>query len=101
MKQITKKVARQFFQLGDNKQEMLCPDGKAIYPVDTYLEIGKIIDLQDSDIDPVYFNMDRDDYGEVFGFHKMNYQEIIHILATIQSVNNMSKSQRSMLQSGI
>lgn len=26
--------------------------------------------LQDSDIDPVYFNMDRDDYGEVFGFHK-------------------------------
>lgn len=50
MKQITKKVARQFFQLGDNKQEMLCPDGKAIYPVDTYLEIGKIIDLQESDI---------------------------------------------------
>ena len=26
--------------------------------------------LQDNDIDPVYFNMDRDDYGEVFGFHK-------------------------------
>ena len=50
MKQITKKVARQFFQLGDNKQEMLSPDGKAIYPVDTYLEIGKIIDLQESDI---------------------------------------------------
>ena len=50
MKQITKKVARQFFQLGDNKQEMLSPDGKAIYPVDTYLEVGKIIDLQESDI---------------------------------------------------
>ena len=50
MKQITKKVARQFFQLGDNKQEMLSPDGKAIYPVKTYLEVGKIIDLQESDI---------------------------------------------------
>ena len=50
MKQITKKVARQFFQLGDNKQEMLSPDGKAIYPVETYLEVGKIIDLQESDI---------------------------------------------------
>jgi hypothetical protein len=50
MKQITKEVARQFFQLGDNKQEMLGADGKAIYPVETYLEIGKIIDLQESDI---------------------------------------------------
>ena len=26
--------------------------------------------LQDADIEPVYFNMDRDDYKEVFGFEK-------------------------------
>ena len=26
--------------------------------------------LQHNDIEPIYFNMDRDDYGDVFGFHK-------------------------------
>ena len=28
--------------------------------------------LQDNKIDPVYFNLDRDDYGEVFGFHNIS-----------------------------
>lgn len=50
MKQINKEVARQFFKLGDDRQEMLFADGKAIYPVDTYLSIGKIVDLQEKDI---------------------------------------------------
>ena len=41
--------------------------------------------LQDADIEIVYFNMDRDDYKEVFGFEKNELEKILSICTTKNS----------------
>tara|TARA_B100001057_G_scaffold313276_1_gene313417 strand:- start:895 stop:1944 length:1050 start_codon:yes stop_codon:yes gene_type:complete len=66
--------------------------------------------LQDADIDAAYFNMDRDDYGEVFGFEKNElprdhthpgdypereqYEQIAKEYVTIRDMRDMRRRNR-------
>ena len=66
--------------------------------------------LQDADIDAIYFNMDRDDYGEVFGFEKNElprdhthpgdypereqYEQIAKEYVTIRDMRDMRRRNR-------
>ena len=71
--------------------------------------------LQDNNIDPVYFNMDRDDYKEVFGFEKSHisrknthpgdyperkqFEEIAKEYVTVRDMRDMRR--RNRLRDGI
>ena len=66
--------------------------------------------LQDNDIDFVYFNLDRDDYGEVFGFHnngitrdnthpgnypeREQFEQIAKEYVTIKNMRDMRRRNR-------